>query len=52
MKKPTGAATFNGVWGNIKLMFWTKLWATLIIFGGGILVGGYFACGYIAGWTT
>ena len=41
-KVPTGADTFAGVKGNLRYIFWNKLWATLIVFAVGVAVGTIF----------
>ena len=36
---PKGAGTWAGVKANLRDMFWTRLWATCIVFGAGFVVG-------------
>ncbi len=35
-----GAKSVRGVWGNLRFIIGYKLWATLVVFGAGIAVGG------------
>ena len=35
------AKSWKGVWGNLKFLVGYKAWATLIVFGAGVLLGSY-----------
>ena len=41
-KAPKGAKSLKGVKGNLKFIINYKMWATLIVFSAGILIGDIF----------
>ena len=44
---PQGADSWTGLKGNLKFIFWHKLWATLIVFAVGAVLGAFFGCGVV-----
>ena len=42
MNAPQGAKSFSGLKGNLKFIFWYKMWATLIVLAVGVAIGAIF----------